>query len=140
MRIPGLQMAPVPDSPGVGVVALSGPIDAGNVRALQVLLSASEGRAFRTVILDLEQVRYINSMGMSYLVNLSDLLETRGGALCLANPQPKVKVVLEMMGLTELFKLHSSVSSAVRAIRRGTRPAGSEPRGRIGRTKFSAAP
>jgi anti-anti-sigma factor len=140
MRIPGLQIALVPDSPGVGVIALSGPIDAGNVRALQVLLSTSAGRALRSVILDLGQARYINSMGMSYLVSLSDLLETRGGALCLANPEPKVKVVLEMMGLTELFKLHASISGAIRAIRNGKQPVGSEPRRRIGRSKFSAAP
>ena len=136
----GMQIASVPDHPGVGVVALSGAIDAGNVKALQVLLSAPEGRSSRTVILDLDQVRYINSLGMSYLVSLSDLLQTKGGALCLARPQPKVKVVLEMMGLTELFKLYASVSKAVRAIRDGQMTAPSEPRGRITSSRSSAAP
>jgi len=98
----------------VRVVDLDGPIDAKNVAALE---SSLRSEPSRTVVLDLERVRYINSAGMAYLIQLSDTLEAAGGGLHLANAQPKVKVVLDLMGLTAFLPLHASVRGALRAAR-----------------------
>lgn len=114
MGDPEIRIAVVRGRPEVGVAIIGGPLEARIVEKLEVRLSSPRLR-IRVLVLDLEQVRYINSMGMTYLVRLSDRLESLGGRLHLANAQPKVKLVLEMMGLTELFKLHKSVQSALRA-------------------------
>jgi anti-anti-sigma factor len=106
----------VQNAPAVAVVTIHGSIDPRNLSSLEAVLTSASGRGFRTVILDLADIRYINSAGLSFLVNLSDGLAERGGGLHLANPQPKVKVVFDLMGVSEFFKLYKSVDSALAAI------------------------
>jgi anti-sigma B factor antagonist len=106
----------VKDCPDAAVVTIHGSIDPRNLSSLEGILSAAAGRGVRTVILDLADVRYINSAGLAYLVNLSDGLAARGGGLHLANSQPKVKVVFDLMGVSEFFKLYKSVESALAAL------------------------
>jgi anti-anti-sigma factor len=100
--------------PGIAVVRIQGSIDPRNLETLSATLAAARGRGFRTLVLDLADIRYINSAGLSYLVNLSDVLAERGGGLYLANPQPKVKVVFDLMGICQFFKLHKTVDTALR--------------------------
>jgi len=106
----------VRNCPDVAVVSIQGSIDPRNLSSLETVLSSASGRRFRTVILDLADVRYINSAGLAYLVNLSDGLAARGGGLHLANSQPKVKVVFDLMGVSEFFRLYKSVESAIAAL------------------------
>jgi len=106
----------VQSHPDIAVVTILGSIDPRNLSMLEGVLEAASRRGFRTVILDLAEVRYINSAGLAYLVNLSDALASRGGGLHLANPQPKVKVVFDLMGVSEFFKLYKSVDSALAAL------------------------
>jgi anti-anti-sigma factor len=107
---------PVRSAPGTAVVAIEGSIDPRNLSSLASALDSVSGRGYRTLIFDLQGIRYINSAGLAYLVNLSDHLEARGGGMLLANPQAKVKLVLEMMGLTEFFKLYKTVDSALAVV------------------------
>lgn len=112
-----IRFAEAGDPPGVAVATLPGPLDARGVAALEELLSSPRGARFRSWVLDLDGVRYLNSMGMGYLVSVHDRLAADGGAMLLANPQPKVKVLLDLMGLTSLMKLHKSVPAALVALR-----------------------
>jgi anti-sigma B factor antagonist len=105
------------DHPPVGVAAFDGPIDPRRIAAIKAELASDRGSRVGDLILDLEQVRYLHSLGMSALVNLADELSAKGGGLHLAAPQPKVKLVLEMMGLSEWFRIHGSIPAALRAIR-----------------------
>ncbi len=115
--------------PGIAVVSIKGSIDPRNLESLSQTLAAARGRGFRTLVLDLGEIRYINSAGLSYLVSLSDILADRGGGLHLANPQPKVKVVFDLMGITQFFKLHRTVDTALRlAITQDARHRFAKPR------------
>lgn len=107
--------------PGVAVVAIRGSIDPLSLSPLQDELARVGGRGLRTLILNLEETRYINSAGLSYLVQLSDQLNARGGGLLLANPQPKVKVVLDLMGISRFFKLYKTVGEALVTVADGRR-------------------
>ena len=121
-------LMPVKSAPGTGVVVLRGAIDPKNVETLQNALMVASGRGFQTLVLDLGEIRYINSAGLAYLVNLSDFLEQRGGSLHMANAQPKVKLIFELMGLTELFTLYKTVDAALAAAGKNRRaPAISSP-------------
>ncbi|MBV8878680.1 MAG: STAS domain-containing protein [Planctomycetaceae bacterium] len=107
--------------PAVAIVALRGAIDPITISELQKSLLRVSGKGFRTLVLDLGEIRYINSAGLSYLVNLSDQLNARGGALLLANAQPKVKVVFDLMGVGQFFKLHKTVGAALVTVAEGRR-------------------
>lgn len=103
----------------VGVVRPDGPIDARNVEALRTAVEGARGRGVRAVVLDLTEVRYINSLGLSALINLSDAMAFDGGELLLAAAAPKVKIVYELMGLEAVLPLHRSVrAAAAAAVRR----------------------
>ncbi len=117
------RLRPVASMPGTAVAMLRGSIDPRNLMSLQSALNGEIGRRFHTLVFDLGEIRYINSAGLAYLVNLSDQLEARGGGMQLANSQPKVKLVFELMGLTEFFKLHKTVDAALSAILKARPPA-----------------
>ena len=102
--------------PRVAVVSLKGSIDPISITELQNAMAEADTLGFRIVVLDLEGVRYINSVGLAYLVNLGDDLVARQGALLLVGAQPKVKVVFELMGVDKFFKLFKSIDSALGAI------------------------
>ena len=121
------EILPVGARPGTAVVSLHGAVDPKSVSTLATALAGAKGKGYRTLILDLGDVRYINSAGLSYLVHLADGLTGRGGGLHLANAQPKVKVVFDLMGVTQFFRLYKSVPSALAAISAARRPA--RPRG-----------
>jgi anti-anti-sigma factor len=116
-----VRLKPAADVPGAAVVALRGAIDPKNVQTLHAAVSGAVGKGTRAFIFDLGDTKYLNSAGLGYLVNLADALASRGGRLEIANAQPKVKIVFDLMGVTEFFRLHSSVDAALRALAPKTR-------------------
>jgi anti-anti-sigma factor len=102
----------LPGVPGARKVALQGAIDAKTVLALKSEVSAHmEGGADRFVI-DMAQVKYVNSTGLSFFITLAG----EGDRLALIHVQPKVKIVFDMMGLGSLFKIVESDDEAVRHV------------------------
>ena len=113
--------------PRVAVVALKGSIDPISINELQNAMVEADTLGFRILILDLSEIRYINSAGLAYLVNLGDALVARRGALLIVGTQPKVKVVFELMGVSKFFKLFKSVDTALAAIAAARRRAHERP-------------
>lgn len=114
------------DPPRVAVATLKGGIDPAAIAHLTASLARSEGKGVRVLIMDLGELRYINSASMASLVNLGDVLTERRGHLVLAGPQPKVKVILGLMGMSQLFRQYKTVESAIEGVltaRRGAKPA-----------------
>lgn len=109
--------------PGVGIITVDGPIDPRTLGGMQKAVLAARKQGARAILLDLSKVRYVNSTGMAYLVTLSDALAEKGGELHLAEPQPKLKVVLDLMGLTSVLKTWPTLDAAIRSLgaRRGVR-------------------
>lgn len=99
--------------PKAGVVRPGGPIDFRNVEALRAAVQEGRRKGLRTMVVDLSEVRYVNSLGISALITLADALAAEGGALRLAAASPKVKVVFDLMGLAAALPLYRSVSAAL---------------------------
>ena len=112
-------LTPVKSMAATAIVSIRGSIDPKNLSSLATALETGRGRGFCTLVFDLGEIRYINSAGLAYLVNLSDLLADRGGGLYLANAQPKVKLIFELMGLTEMFRIFRTVDTALSAAAAG---------------------
>ena len=64
------------------------------------------------VILDMQSVSYANSTALGALVTQADAFREAGGALVLLNPQPKVNLVIEMLGLDAILPVLTSVDEA----------------------------
>lgn len=106
------QVADIPNLPNCAVVKISGAIDAKTVVIFQEKLDELQSRGYKGFILDMEGIKYVNSTGLGTLVNVADALESKGGAMALIKIHPKVKVVFDMLGLNNFFKIFSTEEEA----------------------------
>jgi anti-anti-sigma factor len=110
-----IQVQIVKELPNTALVILNGSIDAKTVITFQTHLNSVKERGMNRFILDMEQIKYVNSTGLGYLINLSDSLETGEGGVTLVKVQPKVKVVFDMLGLNAFFKIYATRNDALKA-------------------------
>jgi anti-anti-sigma factor len=76
-----------------------------------VLLDA--GGRHRNVVLDMRDVRLLDSTGMGQLVQAKNLAEGRGGRLCLVAPSTFIVTVLETMRLAAEFPIFPVAADAL---------------------------
>ena len=112
-----IEVGAVTGLPDGAVVSFNGPIDARNVGVFKEQMDALRRRNFHRFLLQMGEVRYINSSGLAYLINMVEDVQAAGGALVLFNVQPKVKVLFETMGLLDFVKFFASPAAAVRHLR-----------------------
>jgi len=112
-----IEVGAVTGLPDGAVVSFNGPIDARNVGVFKEQMDALRRRNFHRFLLQMGEVRYINSSGLAYLINMVEDVQAAGGALVLFNVQPKVKVILESMGLVDLLRLFPSKAAAIRELK-----------------------
>jgi len=122
-----IEVGAVTGLPDGAVVSFNGPIDARNVGLFQKQMDALRRRQFRRFLLQMGEVRYINSSGLAYLINMVEAVQAAGGALVLFDVQPKVKVILETMGLIELLRVFPSKASAIRELKASIAPKAPTP-------------
>jgi anti-sigma B factor antagonist len=87
------------------VVAVAGEIDLATAPELGAALDGIEGSPGSTVHLDLAEVSFLDSSGISVLVDFRSRLETGGASLALHRASPTVQRVLEISGLGSMFDL-----------------------------------
>jgi anti-anti-sigma factor len=68
------------------------------------LLSLVHGAEPRELLLDLQNVRYLTSTGLTLLLALRQKVQAAGGRLSLCNPSPQVAEVLDATRLNTLFE------------------------------------
>jgi len=109
-----IQVQEVKGLPGAALVILGGSIDAKTVITFQTHLNSVKERGIERFVLDMEAVKYVNSTGLGYLINLSDSVSPEKGGISLVKVQPKVKVVFDMLGLNAFFKIYNTREEALR--------------------------
>ncbi len=133
-----IQVQIVKELPNTALVVLNGSIDAKTVITFQTHLNTVKERGMNRFILDMEQIKYVNSTGLGYLINLSDSLGSDEGGITLVKVQPKVKVVFDMLGLNAFFKIYSTRNEALSALSNSKK--GSDPTEQIALKKAPPPP
>jgi anti-anti-sigma factor len=101
---------------GVVKVALDGRLDIEGAKALDAKMSAiAENR--NAVIIDLERVSFIASMGLRSLVLPARSIKGRGGKVVLLRPSEMVEKVLKTSGIDSVIPIHKDLESAIAAAR-----------------------
>ena len=96
-------------------VTLKGRIDASVAPDIeQKLLSLISGDSCKLVA-DLSEVRFISSAGLRTLVAVLKEAKKEGGDLRLAGMQGQVQDVLDLTGLSSIFKIYASAEDATRS-------------------------
>jgi anti-sigma B factor antagonist len=98
----------------VNVVEIGGRVDSNSAARLEeAFKTMTEEKRFRIVV-DMQDLEYISSRGLRALI--ATLKETRRwnrGDLRLCNVPPRIHQVLDLAGLTPLFKTYDNTVDAV---------------------------
>lgn len=88
------------------VVALEGDITTVQAGALKQRISQLIASSpFECLIIDLDKVRYIDSSGLGVLVTAFKRMKERQGAVKLFGLQPRVKAVLDVTRMSQVFEI-----------------------------------
>ncbi|MBN2711814.1 MAG: STAS domain-containing protein [Planctomycetes bacterium] len=98
------------------MVSLAGSVDPDTLEIFEEMMDKlTDGGRFR-IIFNLEKLKYINSTGMGMSVQFADQLTEENGGLVFMKVPPKVLLVIEMLGLQELFQIVSTEEQAFAAL------------------------
>jgi anti-anti-sigma factor len=70
------------------------------------------------VVVNLDGVSYIDSQGLSLLLDIHMSLRNRGGEMRLAGVNPVIRDLFQLANLRDVFDVHESVNQAVKAFRK----------------------
>lgn len=105
-----------PNGKNATVVELNGSVDPGSIDDFDSIFDELiEGGNVR-IVMDLANLKYINSTGMGMMVQYYDQLCDEGGGLVLLTVQAKIILVLEMLGLQELFPIVATEEEAIASL------------------------
>jgi anti-sigma B factor antagonist len=103
------------DDSGRTVVDISGEIDVYTAPTLREHLSELVADGKYHLVLDLEQVAFLDSTGLGVLVGGLKRVRAHQGSLELVCTQERILKVFRITGLTKVFPIHGSVPDALGA-------------------------
>ncbi|MGI8332197.1 STAS domain-containing protein [Actinomadura scrupuli] len=97
---------------GHTVVDLRGDLDIASVDDLRGQLRSVRQTHGDHLILDLTDLDFMDSQGLSVLIGCHKAVSAAGGSLALVAPRPIVKRTLEITGLNRRFAIFNTVAEA----------------------------
>ncbi len=100
----------------VEVVHLMNRLDASNASEVRRRIDSLMDRGRNRLALDLDQVSFVDSTGLSVFVHAVKSARATGGNINLIHPSPAVRSVLELTRLNRILEIWEDESSAVEAL------------------------
>ena len=101
------------DQGDVVVFTLNGRIDTQGAMELEEALHGAIEANKNRIVLNVEEVRYINSSALRILAEILTYTRKHHGDLYLVGLQPRIKRVFEIIGFDKFFTFHDNVEVAV---------------------------
>jgi anti-sigma B factor antagonist len=98
------------------IIAVDGEIHASTAPEFSGVLAAAVEAGRTQLVLDLTGVMFIDSTGLSVLLNALRRVTRAGGAMALVCSNPTVLRLFEITRLDSTFNLHPDVERALRAV------------------------
>jgi anti-sigma B factor antagonist len=86
-------------------VVLIGEIDLSTAGRVREALIAVSNSGETNVVVDMTNVTFMDSTGLSALVSSAKRFRSAGGEVALRSPGPSVRKVMEITGLTRVFSI-----------------------------------
>ena len=107
--------------PGILKIDVSGEMDLYNSQELKSILADHIDSGNEPVLLDLRELNYIDSSGISVLLYAFTQCRKRQMGLCFLNIRGSVKRVIELTSLSGFFPIAESLEDATRRLTGGGR-------------------
>lgn len=104
---------------GIRVISIGGAVNTATSPEIRRVLAA-KGRERLPVVVDMEHVSDVDSMGLITLALASKRLHRIGGAMCLVGLPPGVAKVLRISGVDRSLCIYEDLASAIEANRTQT--------------------
>jgi anti-sigma B factor antagonist len=91
------------------VVSFAGEVDLAVAPELQERLDVLIASGQTTIVVDLLETTFLDSIALGVLVGALEQCQSAGGELYLVVTEPRVLKVLEITGLNETFPIHSEM-------------------------------
>ena len=101
----------------VTVLTLSGDYTADDTEHFRRAVGERRAAGVRDVLLDCENLEFIDSAGLESWLRLQESLGEAGGQVRLVRPDESVRRILQITGLDLAFETHLTIESAVRSLR-----------------------
>jgi anti-anti-sigma factor len=113
-RISPVQQLQLTTRPHAGhaVVRLKGELDVATADQLRQHLNKARRSCGEHVILDLTDLEFMDSQGLSVIIGCDKALRAAAGSLALVAPRPIVRRTLEITGLVRRLEIFDSVEEA----------------------------
>lgn len=98
-------------------VALVGRLDIQGVNEIQLEFLHQTTSLPRNAMVDLSELTYIASLGISMLVSAAKKLERNGARMVLLQPAPLVRKALETSSLQEVIPIATAEAAAIAMLR-----------------------
>ncbi len=113
-----MEIHDLPGIPRGGLAEIQGSIDYYTAGSFREEMEASRSQGIRLFVLNLEKVTYINSSGLSTIINLAGAGTAKAPTLVLLRVPPKIKVLFDVMKLEELFHYCQTLDEAVEILKK----------------------
>jgi anti-anti-sigma factor len=100
---------------GITRVILDGRLDIEGAAAVDLPMNVIAGSK-RAVIIDLQNVSFLGSMGLRALVAPGRAIKGRGGKVVIFGPNELVEKVLKTSGVDTLIPIHHDLQTAIAAL------------------------
>lgn len=101
------------DNPDISYVALIGRLDLPGVNQIELKFSVNTVTQRKPTLVDLSEVDYIASLGLSMFITATKSLKLHGLKLVLLRPQPQVEEVFRAAGFDQLMPIEYTEDQAL---------------------------
>ena len=105
---------------GIEVIDVQGEIDISTAPRLRELLIALVSKGGYQLVVNLDEVGFLDSTGLGVLVGGLRRVRAHDGSLDLVCTQQRILKILKVTGLTEVFGIYETVDQAI-AVAKGRR-------------------
>src|SRR3954451_2345300 len=101
--------------PDVAVLHLKGELDADTAATLHSTLADLLERPVPRIVVDLSDLKFCDSVGLSAFITSKQVIAARGGWLSFAGANPFLSQLMETVGLSRYFAIFPDVDEAIAA-------------------------
>lgn len=96
-------------------VVFDGRFDIAGAEAVDLKMNVIAGSK-RLVLIDMQKVSFLGSMGLRTLVSAARAVKSRGGKIAMFGPDEQVEKVLTTSGVNTLVPIHHDYQSAIASL------------------------
>ena len=101
----------------IRLIKLTGKLDLDGTNSIEQEFTQYCSGENICVLVDLSHVMYISSIGIPILVNSAKFVNSHGGKFALLAPQPNVKSILDITGVSHIIRIYNDLETAQKRLK-----------------------